>query len=156
MMFDCVLDAAWHGPRASVLSRLLAALIDAGAVILLATALAWVAGMDWPATTAIVALAYFSLATALFAESPAKWALSRGRFIFDALTQGPAAIAAAWRHGVDTISHVLPSADGLRGGRRSGGAHLDLRCAPRRARALAAAPRAHQSAAIDLALTPGT
>lgn len=64
-----------------------AAPIDAGAVILVAGALAWVAGMDRPATTAIVALAYFSLATALFGESPAKRAMSRRRSILDALTQ---------------------------------------------------------------------
>jgi hypothetical protein len=33
--------------------------------------------MDLPTTAAIVALVYFSLATALFGESPAKWALLR-------------------------------------------------------------------------------
>lgn len=107
-----VLDAAWHGPRASALSRLLAALIDAGAVILAAAALAWVAGMDRPATTAFGALAYFSLATALVGASPAKWAMSRRPSILDALTQGPAAIAAAWRRGADAISHVFGSDDG--------------------------------------------
>lgn len=106
-----VLDAAWHGPRASVLSRLRAALIDAGGVILVAAALAWVAGMDRPATTAIVALAYFSLATALVGESPAKWAMSRSRPILDTLRQSPAAMAAAWRRGAGAISHVFGSAD---------------------------------------------
>lgn len=106
-----VLDAAWHGPRASVLSRLLAALVDAGAVILVAAAVAWVAGMDRPATTAIVALAYFSLATSLVGESPAKWAMSRGRSILDTLRQGPAAIAAAWRRGTGEISHLFGSPD---------------------------------------------
>lgn len=106
-----VLDAAWHGPRASVLSRLLAALIDAGAVILVAAALAWVAGMDRPATTAIVALAYFSLATALVGESPVKGAMSRSRPILDMLTEGPAAIAAVWRRGAGEISRAFGSAD---------------------------------------------
>ena len=71
-----MLDAAWHGPRPSVLSRLIAPPIDAGAVILMAVGLAWVAGMDRSAATAIVALAYFSVATALVGESPAKWALA--------------------------------------------------------------------------------
>ena len=94
-----VLDAAWHGPRASVPTRLLAALIDAGTVIFVAAALAWVAGMDRPATAAIVALAYFSLATALFGQSPATLAISKLRLILDVLTQGPAAIAATWRRG---------------------------------------------------------
>ena len=107
-----VLDAAWHGPRVPVLSRLGAALIDAGAVILMAAVLARAEGMSWPATTAIVALVYFSLATALFGESPAKWAMSKRRSILEPLTQGPAAIAAACRRGADAISHVFGSADG--------------------------------------------
>ncbi len=96
-----VLDEAWHGPPASVLSRLLAALIDGGAVILVAVALAWVAGTDRPATIAIVALVYFSLATAVIGESPAKWAMSRSRGILEALPQGPAALAGAWRRVAD-------------------------------------------------------
>jgi hypothetical protein len=96
-----VLDAAWHGPPAPVLSRLTAALIDAGAVIFVAAALAWVAGTDQPSTTAIVALTYFSLATALVGESPAKWAISKGPSLFGALIQGPSAIAAAWRRVAD-------------------------------------------------------
>jgi Helix-turn-helix domain len=103
-------DTAWHGPRASVLSRLLAVLIDAGTVTLLAVAIAWMAGMDRPTTAAIVALVYFSLATALFGESPAKWAISRRRSIIDALTHGTAVVAAAWRRSADAISSVLGSA----------------------------------------------
>lgn len=102
-----VLDAAWHGPRASVVTRLLAAAIDAGTVILMAAALAWVAGVDRPATTASVALVYFSLATALFGESPAKRVISNRRSIVDALTQGRSGIAAAWRR----VAGVLGSAD---------------------------------------------
>ena len=102
MMFAClVLDAAWHGPPASVLSRLLAALIDGGAVILVAAALAWVAGTGRPATIAIVSLAYLSLATALIGESPAKWAMARSRAILEAVPQGTAALAGAWRRVAD-------------------------------------------------------
>ena len=96
-----VLDEAWHGPPASVLSRLLAALIDGGAVILVAVALAWVAGADRPATIAIVSLAYFSLATAVIGESPAKWAMARSRAILEVLPQGRAALAGAWRRVAD-------------------------------------------------------
>ena len=103
-----VLDEAWRGPPAPVLSRMLAVLIDAGAVIFVAVALAWVAATDQPATTAIVALAYFSLATALFGESPAKWAMSKGPSIFAALTPGPAAVASAWR----SVADVVGTADG--------------------------------------------
>jgi hypothetical protein len=105
------LDPAWHGPRASVLSKILAAAIDAGVVILLASALAWVAGMDRPATIAIVALAYFSLATVLFGESPAKWAIVRRHLIFDAMTRGFTAIPTASRSGVAAISSVFGNAE---------------------------------------------
>jgi transcriptional regulator with XRE-family HTH domain len=89
------LDVAWRGPRASVRSRLLIALIDAGAVILVATALWWRASMGWPATTAIVALAYFSLSTAIIGESPAKWTMSKRRSILQALTQGMSRVTGA-------------------------------------------------------------
>lgn len=105
------LDAEWHGPRASVLLRLLAALIDAGVVLAMA-ALAWVAGMDMPATTAMVVLAYFSLGTVVFSGSPAKWAISERQSIFDTAMHGPATIAAAWKRGADAISHILGNADG--------------------------------------------
>jgi transcriptional regulator with XRE-family HTH domain len=107
-----VLDEAWHGPPAPVLSRLLAALIDGAAVILVAAAFASVAGTDPAATTAIVALAYFSLATALVGESPAKWAMSRSHALLDALRQGPAGVAAAWRRGAAVISNVFAREDG--------------------------------------------
>ena len=83
-------DTAWHGPRTSVLSRLLALLIDAVTVTLVAAAVAWVRSMDRPTTTAIVALAYFSLATAIFGESPAKWAISRRRVHHRCDDPGPA------------------------------------------------------------------
>jgi transcriptional regulator with XRE-family HTH domain len=98
-----VLDAAWRGPRVSVRSRLLTALIDAGAVTLVAAALAWAAGMGWAATTAIVALAYFSLATALIGESPAKWTMSKSRSTLNALTQGMSGVARAIRPGDSSV-----------------------------------------------------
>ena len=69
------LDTAWRGPKKSVLLRILAAVLDAAAVILLSSALAWAAGIDPLATTAIVSMAYFTLGTALFGESPAKYAV---------------------------------------------------------------------------------
>jgi Helix-turn-helix domain len=71
------LDPEWHGPRSPVLLRLLAASLDAAVVILSAAAIAWVAGINQPATTAVLALAYFSLATAVLGETPASWAISR-------------------------------------------------------------------------------
>ncbi len=76
-------DASWHGPRSSVLSRLLAVVIDAGAVMVVAAALTWVTGMDLAVTTAIIALTYFSLATAIFGESPARWAVSNRQSLLE-------------------------------------------------------------------------
>jgi hypothetical protein len=105
-------DTAWHGPRTSVGSRLLAALIDAVAVVLAAAALAWVAGRDLTATTAIFGLAYFCLATAIFGESPAKWTLSRRRSIAETLSRGTIDVLAWLRGGGDAISLLIGSANG--------------------------------------------
>ena len=104
------LDAAWRGPRTSLVSRLLAALLDALVVVLMASAVVWVAGVDRSATTAGVALAYFSLATALLGQSPARWAMSSHWSIFEAMT--PAAIPALWRSGAEAISQLFGSAGG--------------------------------------------
>jgi hypothetical protein len=106
-----VLDAGWQGPRAPVVSRIVAALVDC-AVILVTAVIAWMAGMDLSRTTAIVALVYFSLATALLGESPAKWAMAKQASILETLAHGPTAVASAWKQGADTISGVLGSADG--------------------------------------------
>jgi hypothetical protein len=80
-----VLDSAWQGPQGSIVPRLFAAAIDAAAVVALAAVLAWLSGIAWPAVTAIVALTYFSLATALLDESPAKLLLSRHPSMFGAV-----------------------------------------------------------------------
>ena len=71
-----MLDAGWHGPQTPVGSRILAALVDSG-IVLMAAAIAWVAGMDLSLTTAIIALVYFSVATAVLGESPAKWVMTK-------------------------------------------------------------------------------
>ena len=109
--FRLAFDTTWHGPRTSVLSRLVALLIDALIVLVVAATVAWVWSLDRSTTAAIVTLTYFSLATALFGESPAKWAISKRRSIIDAMTQGTGAAATAWRRRADFISHLLGSAD---------------------------------------------
>lgn len=83
------LDPEWHGPHASIPLKLLAASIDATIVVVTAAAIAWVAGIDRPIVTAICALAYFSLATAIFGESPAKWAIPRRAAIASAFRGTP-------------------------------------------------------------------
>lgn len=100
------LDEAWHGPHASVRSRLLAALADAGAVTLVAAVLAWLANLSVSAAIAIVSVSYFSLATVVCGGSLSAWALSRGRFIIDAVVRGVGAITAAWRRGTGAISRL--------------------------------------------------
>ena len=92
-----VLDAAWHGPRASVASRLLAALLDGVFVTAAGILAGWGTGITWPISIAIVALVYYSLATAVFDKSPASWAIARGKSL-SAPSPVLTAIADAWRH----------------------------------------------------------
>lgn len=54
---------------------------------------------DTTTIPAALALAYFSLATALVGESPAKWTMSKRRSILKALTQGMSGVARAIRRG---------------------------------------------------------
>src|SRR5688572_884726 len=98
-----VLDEAWHGPSTTLLTRLCAAAIDAAAILAVA-ALAWIAGLSWPTITTVFALTYFSLGTALFGESPAKWAIERRHAILEAMVQGARASRSAWRPVADVIS----------------------------------------------------
>ena len=106
-----VLDTTWHGPHAPLGSRVLVALLDAVAVILMSAALTRVPGINFPAALAIVALAYFSLATALVGESPAHWIRARRQSILDALVKGTTATAAVWRRVNNRFSSVLGDSD---------------------------------------------
>jgi transcriptional regulator with XRE-family HTH domain len=98
-----ILDAAWHGPASTLLTRLCAATIDAAGILAVAS-LAWLAGLNWPTITAVFALAYFSLGTALLGESPAKWAIDRRHAILEAVIQGARAIRFAWKPVADVIA----------------------------------------------------
>jgi hypothetical protein len=80
-----VLDSAWQGPGGSFLPRVVAAVIDAAAVVTISAALAWLAGLAWPVVTAIVALAYFCVATVLFGQSPAQWLVASHQSLLDLL-----------------------------------------------------------------------
>lgn len=64
------LDRSWHGTRAPLRARAIHAAIDAVAVLLL-SAVAWLVGVDLSVATAAIAVAYFTIATLLFGESPA-------------------------------------------------------------------------------------
>ncbi len=83
------LDATWHGPRAAVLIRLFAALIDAAVVVGSAIVVAMIAHLDSFASIAVMALIYYPLATALLDESPAQWVIARRKEIFAELFAKP-------------------------------------------------------------------
>ena len=71
------LDAKFHGSRPSVLSRFASAMFDLLVVSIISAVMTLLSGFDASVTVAAVALAYFSLATVLFGESPAKWMYAR-------------------------------------------------------------------------------
>jgi transcriptional regulator with XRE-family HTH domain len=100
-------DTTWHGPHAPLLSRLLVALLDAGVVVLAAVALTWFQRMNFPAATAIIAVAYFSLATAILGESPASWIKNKRDRVLESLGHGTTAMASPWRRISDVFSSVL-------------------------------------------------
>ena len=107
-----VMDAEWHGPKAAVFPRIFAAFLDAGVVLAAAFAAAMAAKVDLTSAAAVVALAYFSFATVIFGESPAKWALAKRQSIAGRFAQGREAVESVWGHGADAISGVLGNGDG--------------------------------------------
>ena len=68
-----VLDQSWHGIKTPFRSRLVHAVVDIGAIGVIAAG-AWLAGLDVATTAAVTSVTYFTLATILFGESPAAWA----------------------------------------------------------------------------------
>lgn len=105
-----VFDTTWHGPHASLRSRLLVAILDAGFVMPTALALAWFRGLDVAVAVAIVAVTYFSLATVILGETPAHWIKARRRSILDALKSGTRTGAWATGRVGDLFSSVFGQA----------------------------------------------
>ena len=70
-------DAKFHGSRPTVLSRLASAVVDLLIVSMISALMTLLSGFDASVTVAAVTLAYFSLATVLFGESPAQWMIAR-------------------------------------------------------------------------------
>ena len=106
-----VFDATWQGPHTPLLGRLVAALLDAGIVVLTAALLAWLQPVTLAAATAFVAVAYFSLATVLLGESPGQWIKTGRRPMLDALTKGRSAATTASRHPGDVFSSMFGRSD---------------------------------------------
>ena len=85
-----LLDESWHGTKTPIGVRLAAAALDAAAVLLFPVALAWLIGASRAPVIAIVAVSYYTIATAWLGESPAAWLLrQRSR------------LARIWRRRVD-------------------------------------------------------
>jgi hypothetical protein len=110
-------DASWQGPSLPLASRIRTAMIDAGAVLVMAAAFAWLGDASIGTTAAIVSVSYFTLATMLLGDSPAasveRWRRGRAAVLSEAAGDDPVGvIARAWRSGVNVAVNVLPSAGG--------------------------------------------
>ena len=114
------LDISWHGPKAPIRSRILTAVADAGAVIVVAAAVTWLTGMGAATATAAAAMSYFTLATVLLGDSPMAWGI-RWRRTRVSVTPEPALtepattqsrIAWAWQRASEMAALVFGSAGG--------------------------------------------
>jgi len=84
-----VFDAKWHGPRTPVLTRLAAVAADIVLVAILSGVMMLASGFDATVTIAAVALAYFSLGTTLFGESPSIWMIAHREAILSVFGDAP-------------------------------------------------------------------
>jgi hypothetical protein len=113
-------DISWHGPKVPIRSRILTAMIDAGAVIVLAAAVMWLTGMDAATITAAVAMSYFTMATVMLGDSPMAWAIRwrRARVSVQPAPDVTAPVPAqsriewAWQRGSEMAALVFGSAGG--------------------------------------------
>lgn len=80
-----VLDESWKGPRMPLGIRLGAAALDLLAVTVPSAIVAWASPIGLPATVAIAAVTYFTLATIVLGESPSAFCLERRAKLSDAL-----------------------------------------------------------------------
>lgn len=92
-------DTAWDGPKPPIRSRLLAAAIDAGAVLVLAAAASWLLGANAAMMAVFAAMSYFTLATVLLGDSPTACAMRwhRDRATVQRATGGEAQVTAPSR-----------------------------------------------------------
>lgn len=101
-----VFDGPWHGPRAPIVTRLLAAISDGVIVWLIALAIAWISGFDVFATVAVVTLAYFSVATVTVGESPSRWVVSQPWLSVASLTHRLKAIAGGSTRAIGEVRQI--------------------------------------------------
>jgi transcriptional regulator with XRE-family HTH domain len=108
------LDASWHGPRVPIAWRIVTAMIDGVAVLVLAAALKWLAGTHGGTTVAIISVSYFTLATVLLGDSPTaslmRWLRTPAAPQPEAALDEPVGVVAqAWRRGVNVAATLLRS-----------------------------------------------
>jgi transcriptional regulator with XRE-family HTH domain len=84
------IDPSWR-PRSSYSpSRIVAAVLDLAALVLVSSAVTWWGNTDAPTTLAVVALTYYALSTALLGTSATAWVISRRTRKADAWSLGAA------------------------------------------------------------------
>ena len=111
-------DMSWHGPQPPIRARLLAAAIDAGAVLVLAAAASWLLSSNAAMMAVITAMSYFTLATVLLGDSPTACAIRwhRDRASVPPATAverpvtTPSRLSQAWRRCVQITTLAFGSA----------------------------------------------
>ena len=111
-------DMSWHGPEPPIRSRLLAAAIDAGAVLILAAAASWLLSSNAAMMAVITAMSYFTLATVLLGGSPTafamRWYRDRPSVPPEAAVKRPVTtpsrLSQTWRRCVEMTTLVFGSA----------------------------------------------
>lgn len=91
--FRLALDESWHGSKAPIGRRLAVAAADTVLVTALAAAISWIASISFATVLAVIAMTYFTVVTAVLAESPAATCLRWSPSIFARLKGAPAAAA---------------------------------------------------------------
>ena len=108
-------DTSWDGPKPPIRSRLLAAAIDAGAVLVLTTAASWLLGANAAMMAVFTAMSYFTLATVLLGDSPTacaiRWHRDRATVqpatAVEAPVLTPSRLSQAWQSCVELATLVL-------------------------------------------------
>lgn len=112
-------DSSWDGPKPPIRSRVLAAAIDAVAVLILAAAASWLLSSNAAMIAVITAMSYFTLATVLLGDSPTACAIRwhRDRATVQPATAGeapvttPSRLSQAWQRCVEITTLAFGSAD---------------------------------------------
>lgn len=107
------LDTTWHGPRTRLLLRAVAATFDACIISFASAAAALLTSFEWPSTTAVTAVLYYSAATTIFGESPAMWAWANRQSVVDLLHRA-SAFDFSWRPHLNALRRLLPREPELR------------------------------------------